>query len=42
MQKVQKVESVNIDSDCKVTWKKETDSSSVFTHSEKVWKGGER
>ena len=42
MQKVQKVESVNIESDCKVTWKKGTDSLSVLTHSEKVWEGGER
>ena len=41
MQKVHKVESVNIQSDCKVTSKKRTDSSCVFTQSGKVWKGGE-
>ena len=38
VQKVQKVESVNIDSDCKTMCKKRTDSSSVFTRSEKYKK----
>ena len=41
MQKVHKVESVNIKSDCEVTSKKRTDSSCVFTQSGKVWKGEE-
>ena len=40
MQKVQKVESVNIQSDCKATSKKRTVSSCIFTHSGKVQKGG--
>ena len=39
--KVQEVESVNIQSDCKKASKKRTDSSSVFTRSGKVGKGGE-
>ena len=39
--KVQEVESVNIQSDCKKGSKKRTDSSSVFTRSGKVGKGGE-
>ena len=38
MQKIQKVESVNIHSDCKATCKKRTDSSGVFTCSGKVCK----
>ena len=38
MQKVQKVEIVNIHSDCKATCKKRTDSSGVFTCSGKVRK----
>ena len=41
MQKVQKVESVNIQNDCKITCKKRTDSSSMFTRSGKVRKGGD-
>ena len=41
MQKVQKMESVNIQSDCKTTSKKRTYSSCVFAHSGKVCKGGE-
>ena len=42
MRKVQKVESINIQSDCKTTSKKGTDSSCVFSGSGKVGKGGER
>ena len=37
MQKVKKVKSVDIQSDCKTMRKKRTDSSWVFTHSQKVW-----
>ena len=40
-QKVQKVENVNIHSDCKTTCKKRN-SSSVFTRSGKARKGGGR
>ena len=40
MQKVQKVESVNIQSDWETKRKKRIDLSCVFTHSGKVWKGG--
>ena len=40
MQKVQKLESVNMQGDCKITYKRKTDSSSVFTCSRKV-QGGE-
>ena len=39
MQKVQKVESINIQSDCKATSKKRTVSSCIFTHGGKVQKG---
>ena len=39
MQKVQNMESVDILSDCKLTCKKRTDSSSVFTRNGKVQKG---
>ena len=42
MQKVQKVESVNIEGDCKITCKKRTDWSSALTHREKVQKAGQR
>ena len=42
IQKVQKVESVNIQSDCETTCKKRTDSSSVFTRGGNVRKRGER
>ena len=42
IQKVQKVENVNIQSDCETTCKKRTDSSSVFTRGGKVRKRGER
>ena len=43
MRKVQKVGSIYyIQSDCKTTSKKSTDSSCVFTRSGKVWKGRER
>ena len=41
MQKVQKLESANIQSDCKTTSKKRTNSFCVFTLSGKVQKGGE-
>ena len=42
MRKVQKVESIYcIQTDCKTTSKKSTDSSCVFTQSGKVQKGGE-
>ena len=42
MQKIQKVESIYyIQSDCKTTSKKSTDSSCVFTRIGKVQKGGE-
>ena len=40
-QKVQKLESVNIQSDYQTMSKMRTDLSYVFTHSGKVWKGGE-
>ena len=40
MQKVQKVESVIIQSDCKATSKKRTVLSCIFTHNGKVQKGG--
>ena len=40
MPKILKVGSVNIQSDCKTTTKKRTDSSCVFTHSEKAQKVG--
>ena len=40
MQKVQKEESVNIQSDWETKRKKRIDLSCVFTHSGKVWKGG--
>ena len=38
MQKVQNMESIIIQSDCKITCKERTDSSSAFTCSEKVQK----
>ena len=41
MQKVQKLDSINTQSDCKVKSKKRTDSSCVFTQSRKVQKGEE-
>ena len=42
MRKVQKVESIYyLQSDCESMNKKSTASSCVFTHSGKVWKGGE-
>ena len=41
MQKYKKVESINIQSDCKRTSNKRTDLSCVFTHSGKVQKGEE-
>ena len=41
IQKVQKVDSVNIQSDCETTSKNRTDLSSVFTRSGKVRKGGD-
>ena len=42
MQNVQKVESVNTQSNCKLTCKNRTDLSSMFTHIENVLKGGDR
>ena len=42
MQKVQNMESIDIQSDCKTTCKKRTDSSSVLTCNGKVQKGRER
>ena len=42
MRKVQKVERINIQSDCKAPSKKRTDPSSVFTRSIEVLKGGEQ
>ena len=41
MWKVQKLVSINIQSNCKIIGKKRTDSSSVFTGSGKVQKGGD-
>ena len=41
MRKVQKVERVTTQSDCKTTSKKRTDLSCLLTHSGKVQKGGE-
>ena len=41
MQKVQKVQSINIKSDCETTSKNRTDSSCVFTRNGKVQKGAE-
>ena len=37
VQKVKKVKSVNIQSDCETLREKRTDSSCVFTRSRKVW-----
>ena len=41
MRKVQKVESINILSDCKTMSKEKTNSSIVFTCNEKVQNGGD-
>ena len=41
MQKVQNMESIDIQSDYKTTCEKKTDSSSVFTRNGKVQKGRE-
>ena len=41
MQKVQKVDSINIQIDCKTTSKKRKDSYCVFTCSGKVQEGGQ-
>ena len=41
MQKVQKVERVNLQNDYKTTWRKRKDPRSVFTRSGKAQKSGE-